>query len=278
MENKSVAILLATYNGEKYLREQIASLMVQTYHEWHLYVHDDGSSDGTLAILQETANEHPSRVTILDYRAQGGSCRNFMSLLQRVEASYYMFCDQDDVWHPEKIELTLGTMLDAERNCPPHPVVVHTDLRVVNQSLEVVHSSFFEYSDIHPDDFSTYDDYAYQNIVTGCTMMLNAPAKASALSRPFTYATMHDTWIVLRAIADGGKRRVVKEQLIDYRQHGDNALGAVDGHRFNLSYRLRHISDSIVQNYRHYRMMNSAGKMSLHHFIMLRLRRYSISR
>ena len=93
-----IAILLTTYNGAVYLRRQIDSILGQDTGGWHLYVHDDGSADGTVEILKEYQTGYPDIITVLDYPSQGGAMKNFFSMLQRVDAEYYMFSDQDDVW------------------------------------------------------------------------------------------------------------------------------------------------------------------------------------
>ena len=98
-----IAILMATYNGAKYLREQIDSLLAQTCQDWHLFIHDDGSSDDTMSIVNQYIETHPDKITILDYPSQGGACKNFLSMLEQVDSSYYTFCDQDDVWLPSWI-------------------------------------------------------------------------------------------------------------------------------------------------------------------------------
>ena len=98
-----VAILLATYNGEKYLRAQLDSLYAQSYRDWKLYVNDDGSTDGTLTILQEYAQRY-GNIDLQVNEHSLRSLRNFMDLLRRAEADYYIFSDQDDVWMPEKVE------------------------------------------------------------------------------------------------------------------------------------------------------------------------------
>ncbi|MBR4154305.1 MAG: glycosyltransferase [Paludibacteraceae bacterium] len=110
--NKSVAILMATYNGAKYLREQIDSLFVQTYRDWTLYIQDDGSKDATLDIIKEYSDE---RIVLVDVGlTRQGAGMNFMSLLNMVESEYYMFCDQDDVWFEDKMEKELARMKEIE--------------------------------------------------------------------------------------------------------------------------------------------------------------------
>ena len=110
---------MATYNGAKYLREQIDSILSQTNDQWHLYIHDDGSKDGTVEILNDYATRCPETVTVLDYPSQDGALQNFMSLLEKVEADYYMFSDQDDVWFPEKIEKQVQAIGDHDICCSP---------------------------------------------------------------------------------------------------------------------------------------------------------------
>ena len=99
-----VDILLATYNGERFLDEQMHSLLSQSYTEWHLIIRDDGSTDNTLAIIQRYKKQYPNKITILeDNLANLGACRNFGRILEQSDADYAMFCDQDDVWLPKKI-------------------------------------------------------------------------------------------------------------------------------------------------------------------------------
>ena len=105
INKRSIAILMATYNGEKYLKEQIDSIMNQTNHDWTLYIQDDGSKDKTLDIIKSYSDE---RIVWVDNGlTRQGCCMNFMSLLNKVESSYYMFCDQDDVWLPEKVQISI---------------------------------------------------------------------------------------------------------------------------------------------------------------------------
>ena len=266
MKDNDIAILMATYNGARYLGEQIESLFAQTSHDWHLYVHDDGSRDDTVRVLHQYAASHPNKITLLDYPSQGGACRNFLSMLERVEAPYYMFCDQDDVWMSDKIEKSIRAMQTAENRYGDIPVVVHADLRIIDGNKNTLRESFFNYANIHPERINHYQEYV-QNVVTGSTMLFNHQARVSSLRVPAHRATMHDAWVTLRAIADGGIRHTIFEPLVCYRQHAENVLGAQDGRRFTLSYRLSHFSEMLKMNIDHFQMMRSAGHINLYTFI-----------
>lgn len=110
-----VAILMSTYNGEKYLDAQIKSIINQTNPHWHLYIRDDGSRDRTPQIIQKYVRQD-NRISWLnpDHVVNRGVTRSFMELLQQTTADFYMFCDQDDVWLPNKIQVTLNKMLQGD--------------------------------------------------------------------------------------------------------------------------------------------------------------------
>ena len=124
--NRPIAILMATYNGEKYLREQIDSLLAQTCCDWTLYIQDDGSKDATLDIIKSYDDE---RIVLVDVGlTRQGACMNFMSLLNMVESEYYMFCDQDDVWFEDKVELSYMRMKEEELKYGiDRPILVFSD-------------------------------------------------------------------------------------------------------------------------------------------------------
>ena len=126
----SIAILMATYNGENYLREQIDSILCQTNQDWTLYVQDDGSKDATLDIIKSYDDE---RIVLVDVGlTRQGACMNFMSLLNMVESEYYMFCDQDDVWFVDKVEKSLGRMKKEEMYYgKDKPILVFSDASVI---------------------------------------------------------------------------------------------------------------------------------------------------
>lgn len=261
-KDKRIAILMATYNGRKYLGEQIDSILSQSSRQWHLYIHDDGSTDGTIELLNDYAEKHPEWVTILDYPSQGGALQNFMSLLEKVEADYYMFSDQDDVWHPTKVALSYQAMQEQEAMHPDKPIIVHSDVRVVDGDLNLLHPSYREYGHIYPDAVKDFKSCVI-NITLGCAMLFNRKARAVSLDRSWQHALMHDGWVTTRTFAENGIVYAMPEALLEYRNHGDNTVGATDGARFTLGYRLSHFGQMLRLNIKQYRMLRSAGYGSI---------------
>lgn len=259
MNVPTIAILMATYNGERYVSQQLDSILGQTSGQWHLYLHDDGSTDATPDILQQYAGKYQQQTTLLNYPPQGGAYANFMSMLERVDAPYYMFSDQDDVWHADKTERSFSAMQQAEQKGERRPVVVHTDLRVVDEDGQTLANSFWQQAGIRPDMFHTAAQ-RITNVVTGCTMLFNQFAKEAALSRKPDGKPLHDEWVTIRTCAEGGKVVPIFEQLIDYRQHGDNTLGAeACYHRKDAAYYLTSLKTIWHENRDNYRVLRSAG-------------------
>lgn len=266
-----IAILMATCNGALYLREQIDSLLCQTFTNWHLYIHDDGSIDGTRDIIDCYIQAYPAKITLLDYPTQGSACRNFFSLLETVDAPYYMFCDQDDVWLPEKIEKTFGRMQALERQFPGKPVIVHSDLMLVDEALHTLDTSFIRNQQIKLEAIKTFEDYAATNTMTGCTMLFNNQTK-QCTKRPYEKAIMHDAWICLSIVSQQGIVDFIDESLIKYRQHSNNTLGAQDMSKQTLGHKLKHIRRQISDNIRHYQEMNAVKRLSAIDFLKAKLR------
>ncbi|MCD8297170.1 MAG: glycosyltransferase family 2 protein [Prevotella sp.] len=257
----NIAILLTTYNGEKYLQQQIDSLYNQTYKDWTLYVHDDGSKDNTLNILHKNAELHDNMV-ILDYETGLGARDNFFSLFQKVDADYYMFCDQDDVWFDNKVEVSLCKMKETEANHPDTPIIVHSDLLVVDQNLQTIHESYWSYVGMKPNFMTNFDRLAAGNFVTGCTMIMNKMVKKITL--PLTrYSYMHDAWITACTIKEGGIIVGIDKVLLYYRQHTSNLIGAPSSKRFNIRYKIFHAKETYNNNKVQYMMLKSLGYKSL---------------
>ena len=271
-----IAILMATYNGEKYLNEQIDSILAQTYQGWHLYIHDDGSTDHTVEMIKEYASQYPRQITLLDYPSQGGACLNFMSMLERVDVPYYMFCDQDDVWLPEKIETEYFKIKEIEKKEPETPIIVNTDLTVVDENLKCTSPSFWKLSGINTHFLKKYVDYAANNAVTGCAMLFNKAVK-QVIKHPYKEALMHDSWITLSVAAANGIVYYIPQQLVLYRQHGRNTLGVRDVKELTWKYRLKNALFMFRKNQAHYRQMNAIYPISLTNYIIAKIRyKYSL--
>ena len=261
-KEERIAILMATYNGKKFLGEQIDSILSQSSRLWHLYIHDDGSTDGTVELLNDYANKYPEQITIMNYPSQGGALQNFMSLLEKVEADYYMFSDQDDVWHPTKVELSYKAMKKREALHPNKPIIVHSDVRVVDGNLNLLHPSYREYGHIYPDSVKDFKSCVI-NITLGCAMLFNRKSREVSLDRSWKDALMHDGWVTTRTFAENGIVYAMPEALLEYRNHGDNTVGATDGSRFTIGYRISHFGQMLRLNMKQYRMLRSAGYGSI---------------
>jgi glycosyltransferase involved in cell wall biosynthesis len=221
----SVQVVLATHNGARYLSEQLDSLFRQTSQDFTIVAADDNSTDGTPQILEQYRHRHPDRIDILDFTGEAvGACGNFARLAEHLSAGYAMFCDQDDVWLPNKVALSLERIrfLEAQYT-KATPLLVHTDLTVVGRDLERRHQSYWRYAKIQPRGVS-FNQLLLRFTVAGCTTIVNRALYAKATPIPKA-AIMHDGWIALVAAAFG-KIDCISESTILYRRHGSNVSGS----------------------------------------------------
>jgi len=216
---------MAAYNGEEYVAEQIESILQQDCPEWRLVVRDDCSTDGTLTVAREQALRCPERVVVQERSGNSGSAKqNFLEMLSASMAPYVMFSDDDDVWLPDKISRTLGTMRELEsRHSMGTPLLVHTDLTVVGKTLDVVALSMSRAQQLDGIE-ARLARTVVQNMATGCTVMVNR-ALADLVREPFDGIAMHDWWLAMIASAFGAIGFVDSPTVL-YRQHGRNAVGA----------------------------------------------------
>lgn len=227
-EREMLSILLATYNGMPFVTDQLQSLIGQTVTDWTLWARDDGSTDGTVVALRRAA-ERDHRIRLLDYDGRRlGSSLNFATLLaasyQASPAAYVMFCDQDDVWRPDKIEVTFQAMRQAETDVPAGtPILVHTDFEFVDEQLQPLGSLATAVRRLSSRTDSIFNRLLSQNFIYGCTMMLNSALVQACTPVP-PEAEQHDYWVALVAAAVG---RVVHlpTSTVSYRQHGSNVTG-----------------------------------------------------
>lgn len=218
---ETIDVLLATYNGEKYIKEQIDSILNQTYENIRLIISDDCSKDKTQEILKEYEKKD-NRIELYIQEKNLGVVKNIEFLLKQVKNKYYMLSDQDDIWLPEKIEKSLETLLENNAD------LVFGDLEVVNQDLKTMYPSFGDFmllnKKIHKYINSNMLNYIY-NCVTGCTILAKKETIQKILPLPKkSKYLIHDHWIGLMT-SIYGKVVYMTEKYIKYRQHGNNQVG-----------------------------------------------------
>ncbi|HGI9104283.1 TPA: glycosyltransferase family 2 protein [Streptococcus agalactiae] len=214
-----VNILMATYNGGKFLAQQIESIQKQTFKEWNLLIRDDGSSDKTCDIIRNfTAKDSRIRFINENEHHNLGVIKSFFTLVNYEVADFYFFSDQDDVWLPEKLSVSLEA---AKHKASDVPLLVYTDLKVVNQELNILQDSMIRAQSHHAN--TTLLPELTENTVTGGTMMINH-ALAEKWFTP-NDILMHDWFLALLAASLGEIIYLdLPTQL--YRQHDNNVLGA----------------------------------------------------
>ena len=226
--SQRVALLLCTYQGERYLAKQLDSFAAQTYSAWDLYVSDDGSLDGTLTLLEQRRQVWPShQVKVFDGPNKGFSA-NFLSLICRpeIQADYYSISDQDDIWNPDKLERAIQWISTVPRNVPGL-YCSRTTLVDENEKL-LGQSPLFT----RPPSFA---NALVQNIAGGNTMVLNEAARRLiAKAGPHIKVVAHDWWVYIVVTACGGKVRYDPHPSLLYRQHGGNLIGSNAGLRARL--------------------------------------------
>lgn len=248
-----IDILLSTYNGERFLEKQLNSILTQTYTEWRLLIRDDASSDSTRAILEKYQHLNPQKIILFpnNINKNIGVIKSFENLLECSNKEYIMFCDQDDIWLPNKIEVTLNTMKDLEaKHSTQTPIAVHSDLTLIDENENIIHNSFWQFSNIRPDILNTNIKFlAISNSATGCTIMINKALKKRILPFP-QKVYMHDMLIALTA-CKYGILHPINEPLILYRQHNNNTIGATE-YEFNIINKIKNLKQIILKAHKMY--------------------------
>ncbi|QFP77992.1 glycosyltransferase family 2 protein [Deinococcus sp. AJ005] len=224
MKNNSTdcEIVLATFNGGKYLKDQLDSLEAQTV-KCNILCHDDGSSDNTLVLLKERVLSN-GYFRIISGPPMGSASQNFSLLLGNTTANYVFCADQDDVWLPDKVEHSLKVIQFYEQVYGSDtPLMVHSDLTLIDDCGKYIASSMWKYQNLDPEWGTQFNLLLTQNVVAGCSMVVNRALLNLALPIPAT-AIMHDWWLALIACAFG---KVIweAESKILYRQHATNVMG-----------------------------------------------------
>ena len=219
--NNLIDILLPTYNGSKYISVLLDSLFDQTFQDWHLYVRDDHSKDNTVAIIEEYSKRYPGKITLLDDGLGNlGIDKNFSTLLATSKAPYACFCDQDDQWMKDKLEVSLNAIQKLEKEVPNKPCLVYSNLQMVDENLNVIAESRWKEDNIKP-HYLSLGKLLMQNPINGCVMIMNR--RLVDLANPVPKeALWFDHWVSVVAAA-AGKVDYIDRTTINYRIHEYNA-------------------------------------------------------
>ena len=263
-----IAILLSTYNGEKYLANQLSSIITQSYTNYKLYIVDDGSNDKTVEIINEFANSDKRVVKLYKKSVHDGPCISFMWLLEQIYADFYFFCDQDDVWMSDKIKKSMAL---AEQCSTNKPLLIHSDLKIVDESMHLLYNSFWEFNGTKHAEFSSFDFHCAYNNIPGCAMLINKVTRDLSLPIPKS-AKMHDAWIALVVSYNEGLILAINEPLIYYRQHTNNTIGARESR--TILQKIYHIKLIIRENSNLYQTVNKLQSMTVFQFMLNKLKIY----
>jgi len=224
-----VAILLTTYNGARFLDEQLSSIARQTHRQWTLYISDDGSTDSTLAIIRRFQQRLGSDRVRLLQGPRIGFAQNFLSLVRNpeVEADFFSFCDQDDIWFPDKLRRAITRIPRADDECP---AVYCSRTRLIDEAGNVIgHSPLFARR-------PSFHNALVQSLAGANTMMLNKAARALLANVPSTVPVVSHDWLCYLLVSGcGGQVFYDAEPTLDYRQHGGNLIGSNNSFRDRLT-------------------------------------------
>lgn len=228
-----VVILLAVYNGERFLPEQLASIAAQTHRDWLLLASDDGSDDSSAALLDDFVRRYPSQAQRIPGGCRRGPLAAFAALLDHALAheSHYRgdgeyaiaFADQDDRWHPDRLRLGVACIATEQLAAKPLPLLVYSELRLIDSDGRTLAERFSRYQGFDP-QATRFSDLIIGNVVSGCSALLT-PSLARLCAPLPAAAVMHDWWVALIASLYG-RLCFIDQPLVDYRQHSDNAIGA----------------------------------------------------
>ncbi|WP_228285383.1 glycosyltransferase family 2 protein [Acinetobacter pollinis] len=240
-----VDIVMATYNGENYIREQIESIQKQNYEHWHLYISDDASTDGTVSIIKQMASDD-SRIRLVSTDKQGGIIANFNKALSFSDANYIFLSDQDDIWMEDRLIKMLTHFKTIELQSPEKSILLFTDLELIRSDNTIISDSFYKYNNLNPKNNMKDNMLIWRSTVYGCSTLFNKNLLHKSFPIP-DYASMHDQWLALNAQLNGGLFYYNYTSL-KYRQHSNNAVGGAGNNLIGKIKKSKKNLESIREN------------------------------
>lgn len=276
VNTRTVAILLSTYNGERYIAEQLDSLLSQTNRDFTIYIRDDGSSDNTPSIIQSFQNKS-SQIVIVESKENIGSKLSFLLLMKQIDSKLYMFCDQDDVWMPDKIQLSVEQIQKIQNEYPDKPIIVHTDLQLVDKNLKTIADSYWNFCHMPVDMSHRFELLCHFGDITGCAMIFNTKARDLTLS----YANInlpkniyHDYLVALATSCNNGVIKPIHKTTIKFRRHGDNETNPLSKNKSILSkiYNIRSCYDYVIDQHHRWLFYNNFKDQSFMRFLFYKVK------
>ncbi len=228
MQTKNIAILMGVYNAEKYVAQQIDSIISQTYQEWKLYIRDDASTDNTLSILKDYASKNDKIILIQDAKGNLGCNGNYFHLLSVVNSEYYAFCNADDYWKNDKLNVSVNALKNEEIKHPNKPIVIHTDLSIADENLKIIYESLWKFDNLVPENVYSYNKIGVCNPVAGATMLFNEKVRQLTFPAPFD-RPFFDHWMALKVAENNGIFVPIRIPSVLYRQIGSNLAAIMVG-------------------------------------------------
>ncbi|WP_339898742.1 glycosyltransferase family 2 protein [uncultured Gilvimarinus sp.] len=251
-----VAILMATYDGQEFLSEQLTSLQNQTHQQWDLWVSDDGSSDNTLDILKAFQAEYSDTALNITSGPQQGFASNFLSLIcnQRIQADYFAFCDQDDIWEPKKLERALAKLADVPEGTPA--LYCSRTALICEKGTLIGASPLFQRE-------PCFANALVQSIAGGNTIVINKAARELLSQVGMVDIVSHDWWAYLMVSGSGGKIIYDDYASVRYRQHAQNLVGG----SVSAAARIRRIHMLLRGRFKHWNNRNISALVQAEHLL-----------
>ncbi len=262
-----VSVCIATYNGEKYIKEQLDSILCQLEKNDEIVLSDDHSVDNTLNIVESCKD---NRIHIFTNNRKRGVCGNFENAISNSKGDYIFLSDQDDFWLPQKVRISIEKIQQIEKKHPNWPVLIFTDLSVVNSDLSILIDSIWKKTGQDPNLSACPEILCVSNRIMGCTMAFNKFAKEVSL--PINEnAIMHDWWIAL-CVAKKGIVEAIRIPTLLYRQHGKNVIGAQILNERTFISKIINIKQVLSFNRKVFKMVRKFYRISIFKYIYLKIK------
>lgn len=212
-----ISVVLASYNGSKYINEQIDSILSQSFKDFELICVDDLSTDNTVNILKEYENKYPNIVFVYKNEINIGSRLTFAKGVELAQGQFIAFADQDDYWHPNKLEVLYNEIIKNDTLA-----FVYSNSELVDEHLDTIQTSTFGRETVFLNGKDFYQ-VINDNTIMGCSMLIRADFAKKSLPFP-TKGFHHDWYLAIMALGFSMEIKYIDQILFKYRRHSNNQV------------------------------------------------------